>query len=149
MLYFGSNASDPVVPRDGTHITTRIVTFLLTSRGSVRLASADPAEYPIIDPNYYATETDRYVMRTGLKILAKMLTENEEGKAFVESEATLNGFPAITSKSTDEELDARVRAKGEWVLCPLPSPLNKRKWLLTMKLCLIPWCWNSSHGQSR
>jgi choline dehydrogenase len=34
-----------------------------TSRGQVRLASADPAEPPLIDPNYLATAADRTALR--------------------------------------------------------------------------------------
>lgn len=37
------------------------------SRGTVRLASADPNAAPLIDPNYLATDGDWFVMREGLK----------------------------------------------------------------------------------
>jgi len=38
------------------------------SRGTVRLASADPAAPPVLDPNYYAEERDVAVMVDGLRI---------------------------------------------------------------------------------
>jgi choline dehydrogenase len=38
------------------------------SRGSVRLASADPAAQPLVDPNYYASPRDVAVMTTGLRV---------------------------------------------------------------------------------
>ncbi len=37
-----------------------------TSRGSLRLASANPADSALIDPNYYATEQDRQTMAAGV-----------------------------------------------------------------------------------
>ena len=38
------------------------------SRGSVRLASTDPAAAPLIDPNYYADPHDLKVMAAGLRV---------------------------------------------------------------------------------
>jgi choline dehydrogenase-like flavoprotein len=107
------NASDPVVPMDGSHVTTSVVSLLPTSRGTITLASKDPKDAPIIDPNYFATEADRYVLRTGLKNISKMLMETPEGRKIVVSEVVPDGFEPITGKATDEELDARVRKGGE------------------------------------
>ncbi|MEH6631626.1 MAG: choline dehydrogenase [Halopseudomonas aestusnigri] len=45
------------------------------SRGTVRLASADPNHAPLIDPNYLATERDRYEMRQGLKLARELLAQ--------------------------------------------------------------------------
>jgi choline dehydrogenase-like flavoprotein len=84
----------------------------------VGLASSDPADDPIIDPNYYATEADRYVIRTGLKGLTKMLLETEEGRAFVESETTPAGLGPITEKTGDEEIDRRVAKVGDTLYHP-------------------------------
>jgi choline dehydrogenase len=46
------------------------------SRGTVRLASADPNDAPLIDPNYLATEHDWFVMREGLKLGRKLLSQS-------------------------------------------------------------------------
>jgi choline dehydrogenase len=45
------------------------------SRGTVRLASADPNDAPLIDPNYLATDHDRSVMREGLKLGRELLAQ--------------------------------------------------------------------------
>lgn len=45
------------------------------SRGTVRLASADPNDAPLIDPNYLATEKDWFVMREGLKLGRELLAQ--------------------------------------------------------------------------
>jgi choline dehydrogenase-like flavoprotein len=96
------------VPFDGTCITVGTLNLLPTSRGSVRLASADPAADPLIDPNYYATEADRVVMREGVR-LAMRAMESPEGQQIVDSEYTPKGYPPITSQSSDEDIDARVK----------------------------------------
>lgn len=45
------------------------------SRGRVRLASADPNDAPLIDPNYLATDHDWFVMREGLKLGRELLAQ--------------------------------------------------------------------------
>ncbi|CAI0644335.1 unnamed protein product [Colletotrichum noveboracense] len=51
VIYQAYSASNPSVPMDGSHIYTNIVSFLPTSRGTVSLASADPADGPVINLN--------------------------------------------------------------------------------------------------
>lgn len=46
-----------------------------TSRGTVRLASGDPGDAPLIDPNYLATDHDWQVMRQGLKLGREVLAQ--------------------------------------------------------------------------
>ena len=96
------------VPLTGEYIMVGTLNLLPTSRGSVRLASTDPSADPLIDPNYYATEADRVVMREGMR-LAMRAMESPDGQAMVESEFPPKDMPTLTSKSTDEEIDARVR----------------------------------------
>jgi len=115
VVYVGANKEDPIIPMDGSHVRTRVLGLLPSSRGTVTLASSNPAEDPVIDPNYYATEADRYVIRTGLRGIAKMLIETEEGRAFVASETTPNGFEPITLETEDEEIDRRVAKVGDTV----------------------------------
>ena len=45
------------------------------SRGTVRLASANPDDALLIDPNYLATERDRHEMREGLKLGRELLAQ--------------------------------------------------------------------------
>lgn len=99
------------IPLDGSIISIGIINLLPTSRGSVALASTDPAADPVIDPNYYATHTDRAVMRAAMRRNMSAF-ETSEGQAIVMEEVPPPGFPPLTSKSTDAELDARVRRCG-------------------------------------
>jgi choline dehydrogenase len=45
------------------------------SRGTVRSASRDPTDAPLIDPDYLATERDRYEMREGLRLGRELLEQ--------------------------------------------------------------------------
>lgn len=112
ILYVGASAEDQI-PLDGSHVTSAVVPLLPTSRGTVRLPSKNPADAPVIDPNYFATEVDRFVFHSGLRRIAKMLTDTKEGNAFIEKETPPTGLPPITPQSTDEELDERVRHSAQ------------------------------------
>ncbi|KAI4248158.1 MAG: hypothetical protein LQ352_006003 [Teloschistes flavicans] len=96
------------IPLDGSIISIGILNLLPTSRGSLSLASTDPVADLLIDPNYYATHFDRAVMRSAMRRNMAAF-ETPEGQAVVAEEVAPAGFPSLTSKSTDEELDARVR----------------------------------------
>jgi choline dehydrogenase-like flavoprotein len=111
IVYVGASANPPV-PLDGSHIMTTVVGLLPTSRGSVTLSSRDPSANPVIDNNYYATEHDRYVMRTGLKQVAQMMVHNVEGQELVVGETVAEGLSPLRNDLGDEELDQRVRFAG-------------------------------------
>jgi choline dehydrogenase-like flavoprotein len=68
------------------------------SRGTVRLASADPADAPLIDPNYWSDPHDRKMSIEGLKI-AREIMQQAALKPFV-LEEKLPGSGVVT----DEQL---------------------------------------------
>ncbi len=55
------------------------------SRGTVRLASNDPAAHPLIDPNYWADPYDREMAIRGLK-LAREIMRQDALKPFIKAE---------------------------------------------------------------
>ncbi|QYI99696.1 choline dehydrogenase [Thalassovita mediterranea] len=83
------------------------------SRGSVTLASADPFDHPLIDPNYLATEEDRRAMREGVKICREIAGQN----AF----DALRGEEIMPGQDvrTDAEIDAFIRKSGETIYHPV------------------------------
>ncbi|CAG8220187.1 unnamed protein product [Penicillium salamii] len=117
----GAAASRLDIPMDGTHIASAVLDIASTSRGRITLASADPATPPQIDPNYYATEFDRTVLRSGIRQVASLLLETQEGQEIVQSEAPHPGFEALGAQATDEEIDAQVRAGGNTFYHPAGS----------------------------
>ncbi len=83
------------------------------SRGTIRLRSADPAEHPAIDPNYLATETDRRMMREGLKLLRHICAQPALAPYVGEE---LRPGQSIT---TDMQLDALVRETADSIYHPV------------------------------
>jgi choline dehydrogenase len=78
-----------------------------TSRGHVKLKSADPKQAPAILFNYLATEQDRTEFRDGIKLTREIFAQ----KAFDPYRgAELAPGPAVKS---DAEIDAHLRRKAE------------------------------------
>ncbi len=76
-----------------------------TSVGWLRLASRDPRAAPLIQPNYLATERDRWEMRQSVRLIREIFAQ----PAF---DAYRGPELAPGDKiQTDEQLDAFIRAK--------------------------------------
>ncbi len=56
-------------------ITVSACNLQPTSRGSVRLRSADPADKPIIAPNYLSTEEDRHVAADAIRLTRRLMRQ--------------------------------------------------------------------------
>jgi choline dehydrogenase-like flavoprotein len=117
-IAYGTEEQGLRVPIDGNSITTFWMGCLPTSRGSITLASTNPADNPIIDPNYYATETVRHVMREGFRMQSRLMFETPEGKELVEAEHTPPGYPVLGTDASDEEIDARIKMGGSTTYRP-------------------------------
>ncbi len=83
------------------------------SRGSVKLASGDPFDYPLIDPNYLASENDRVVMRQSVKMMREIC--GQDALSDLRGEEVLPG----ASVNSDDEIDAFIRDKGETIYHPV------------------------------
>ncbi|KAI1321021.1 GMC oxidoreductase [Xylariaceae sp. FL0255] len=103
----------PPVAINGTHISNTIIAYKPTSRETVSIASKDPRDPLLIDPNYLATEVDRTVWRESLRTIARLMSSNETALGQIVSDETpFPGFEEqIRPDSTDEYLDERIRAK--------------------------------------
>ena len=97
------------IPLDGTSILTYCMPCLPTSRGTVSLGSRDPAKPPIIDPNYYATMADHFVMREGWRIMSCLMLETPPGKQLVVEEILPDGHQSLASDALDQLIDERVK----------------------------------------
>ncbi|CRG83771.1 putative GMC-type oxidoreductase Mb1310 [Talaromyces islandicus] len=120
-MYVGLNQGDPVVVPDGINVTTATILLLPTSKGSIRLADTNPKTAPVIDPNYLATEVDRYILREGVRQVHKVLCDTEIGKSMIASETIESDGRPVTSDSTDEELDDLIRRRLLTMFHPLGS----------------------------
>lgn len=107
----------PPLAIDGTHISNALMAMKPTSRGSVTIASKDPADSPVIDPNYFATEVDKYVWRHSLRRITALMTgDTALGREIVEAETPRPGFAPLSVDASDEYLDSRVRSQGMYVI---------------------------------
>ena len=75
------------------------------SRGTVRLNSADPADHPLIDPNYWADFHDRAMSIKGLRIARKIMRQ-QALKEYVLREV----LPGPSLETDDELFDYACRS---------------------------------------
>ena len=80
----GIEAGVAAMPHGG--VTLNSAFLRPRSRGSVRLASADPLKAPLIDPNYWAEAYDQRISLEGLK-LARAIMAQAALKPFLRGEA--------------------------------------------------------------
>jgi choline dehydrogenase len=84
-----------------------------TSRGQLRLSSADPKAEPLIDPNFLATEEDRRDMRNAVRLSDEVVQTPAfapfRGERLAPSPGVITGSIAASS---DEALDAWIRSSG-------------------------------------
>jgi choline dehydrogenase-like flavoprotein len=104
----GAAHADTLVPIDESHIASCVLGFATTSRGSITLKSSNPSDAPHIDPNYYATQTDRVALRAAVRQVLQLIS-TPDMSAVIESETPPPGYPPLHVNSTDEEIDARIR----------------------------------------
>ncbi|MEM9343728.1 MAG: GMC family oxidoreductase N-terminal domain-containing protein, partial [Pseudomonadota bacterium] len=83
------------------------------SRGTLRLASANPKDAPLIDPNYLAEEKDRTQLRAGMKLLRDLC--RQPSLADISEPEMLPG-PDV---QTDTDLDAYIRNTAESIYHPV------------------------------
>lgn len=84
-LGLGSGIEAGVAAMSNGGVTLNSAYLRPRSRGSVRLASADPLAAPLIDPNYWADPHDREMSIRGLK-LAREIMSQAALKPFVKAE---------------------------------------------------------------
>ena len=104
------------------------------SKGCINITSSDPFDPPRIEPNSLADESDRSVMRDGVRLVRRIMeqkafsmykglelspgsdiTNDEEIDAWVRSNATTVWHPTGTCRmGTDEDavVDSELRVKG-------------------------------------
>ena len=119
--YAAVSKGDPMINPDGSHIQTVVLNMLPTSRGTVTLKSWNPKELPVVDTNYFATDYDKYVIRQGLRKVHEVVLDTPAGQEMIVEETQPSHLKRLTSKSTDEEIDARILDGAQYDPSPLPS----------------------------
>ena len=95
---------DPL--HDFPAFTTSVANLRPTSRGHVRLRSADPADKPAIQPNYLATPEDRQVavdsVRVARRIVAQPALQRFTPEEYLPGEQVRNDDEAALAKSAGD-----------------------------------------------
>ena len=107
-MALGPNLSIPI---DGSHISTITLLYQPTSRGTLTLSSAHPEDPPVVDPAYYTTQADKVMLRSAVRNTLRVM-ETPAMQEVIERETPPEGYPPLTSKSIDSEMDARVAGFG-------------------------------------
>lgn len=92
---------------------TRIVMVHPESRGTVRLASADPAAAPRIHQNFLAADADWKALRSGVR-MAREIAAQSAMAPYVAAE-----FAPGLAKTADADIDAHIRKTSITVHHPL------------------------------
>ena len=74
-LGLGSGIEAGITGLENAGVTLNTAYLRPRSRGTVRLADADPASAPLIDPNYWADPHDRAMSIKGLRLARKLLCQ--------------------------------------------------------------------------
>lgn len=97
---------------DGSVVTLQSFLFLNSARGSVTLPSTNATDFPIVDPKYLSTATDRYALRKGLRNIFSFAGSKNTpmSRDILDGEIVPEGQQPLREDMTDEELDAKLAA---------------------------------------
>jgi choline dehydrogenase len=114
-FHFGTISADLTAgtPHNFSGFTMSMCQLRPTSRGTIRIKSADPRVAPEIRPNYLATEFDQEVMVAGIKVTRRLATSRALS-AYILDEYR----PGWSVQSDDEMLDF-VRNYGTTIFHPV------------------------------
>jgi choline dehydrogenase len=106
---------------DGMHsfgaFTASVCNLQPTSRGSVRLASADPSARPLIAPNYLSTEDDRQVAVASLKLARHIASQTSLARY----------HPQEFRPGADAQSDEQLLAAAEELATTIFHPVGTAK----------------------
>lgn len=96
----------------GSTVSFMSILFLPTSRGSVTLASTNASDFPVVDPNYFGTNVDRYAHREAQRLQYRFAGSNTTvlGREILGGEVISEGQDALTEGILDDALNSRLRA---------------------------------------
>uniref|UniRef100_D8QIH8 Glucose-methanol-choline oxidoreductase N-terminal domain-containing protein n=1 Tax=Schizophyllum commune (strain H4-8 / FGSC 9210) TaxID=578458 RepID=D8QIH8_SCHCM len=87
------------------------------STGSIRLQSADPWAYPVVNPNYLKDPRDVHTLRRGVRLLTRVAQTPPVSDA-LDGECTRADLDHRLHELSDEELDEVIRQRCETVYHP-------------------------------
>jgi choline dehydrogenase len=97
---------------DGSIVTLQSFLFMPHSRGQVTLGSKRIQDFPIVNPNYLRSLTDRFVLRRGVRNLWRFAnsTLTPMARDILNGEIVPDGQQLLRGDMTDDEINARMAA---------------------------------------
>ncbi|XP_065201443.1 glucose dehydrogenase [FAD, quinone]-like [Planococcus citri] len=92
-----------------THITLRPVYLLSKCRGSIKLRSADPLDYPDIDPNYVCDQEEEDALIESIRMLQKLMKAKALKNNFIKFSAYVESGCESLPKDSDEYWRCQIR----------------------------------------
>ncbi|KZV70517.1 GMC oxidoreductase [Peniophora sp. CONT] len=96
-------------PSEGHFFTVILALISPASRGNITLASLDPLDKPVIDPNFLSAPIDIEILREGIKAARRFVAAPSFANYIIAE------FGDFATAQTDDELEAFVRANGATV----------------------------------
>ncbi|KAF9530999.1 hypothetical protein CPB83DRAFT_892268 [Crepidotus variabilis] len=100
------------LPANGSFLTFISALISPTSRGTVKLASSDPFDKPIIDPRMVTTDFDKFALREAVRAVKRFASASSWSDYIIAPYQTLAG-------TTDDEIDSHVRQLSSTVFHPV------------------------------
>ncbi|KAF4610054.1 hypothetical protein D9613_010669 [Agrocybe pediades] len=102
------------LPATGSFMTIVTVVISPTSRGSITLASSNPFDKPLINPNFLSTDFDIFAMRESVKAIKRFLA------APAWSDYVIGPFGDAFSKAkTDAQIEKYIRGLATTIFHPV------------------------------
>ncbi|KAF9457987.1 hypothetical protein BDZ94DRAFT_1226987 [Collybia nuda] len=116
-LIFSNMWATPGIPAptNGSFLTITTSVISPTSRGSVVLASSDPLEQPLINPNLLSTNFDKLTMRETIKVANRFITASPW------KDYLIGPFGELAHATNDLSLDAYIAANAGTFSHPVGS----------------------------
>ncbi|KAJ3520621.1 hypothetical protein NMY22_g12671 [Coprinellus aureogranulatus] len=108
-------------PANGSYLTAIAALISPTSRGDVKLASSNPFDRPIINPNLVSSQFDKFALREAVKAVRRFFSAKAWADYII---SPVN----LASNPTDAAIDSYVRSFSSTVFHPVGtsamSPAN-------------------------
>ncbi|KAL1612620.1 hypothetical protein SLS60_000849 [Paraconiothyrium brasiliense] len=112
--------SPEIVVGDGKHIAITALNLLPLSRGTVTLRSSNPSDQPVCDPEFMSTESDRFILRTAIRMTLTLVSTPPFADVLDgETPPVDSRYPALTTESSDQEIDERVKEYMQTIAHPM------------------------------
>ncbi|KAH9475797.1 Pyranose dehydrogenase 1 [Psilocybe cubensis] len=102
----------PTLPATGNFMTVSTAVVSPVSRGNITLASNDPFDDPLVNPNLLGSDFDLFTMREAIRSVQRFLS-SPAWKGYV-----IGPFGALATANTDDQLNAYIRAGANTVFHP-------------------------------